>query len=188
MNRCPLVSAVNYSTDSIWGTEMCDPVTIGVTTAAVSASVAAVGSIQQGQAANDVARFNARQQENEATRLRNVGVEQENDQRRATARLRSQQRAQLAAQGIDIESGSAGALLRDTDTLGEIDAMRIRRNTDEQATAVEQGSQLTLAAGQSAQQQGVLKAAGSLLGAAGDVSSKWFTPKSSASQGVAGGT
>lgn len=143
----------------------------------------------QGSASRDVAQFNARQQEIEAARTREAGVEAENEQRRRAAELLSRQRAQLAATGVDIESGSPLLLQEDTETLGEADALRIRRNFQTRADSLEQGAEVTRAQGEArrsslvsqgrgAFQQSLLAAGASFIGSG--VADKWFTPNSAA--------
>jgi len=150
------------------------------------ASSRAQGEHQQG-----VAEYNARVAENEATQIRNEGVEQENIQRRKTAELQSKQRAQLAARNIDLTTGSALQLQEETAELGEVDALRIRSNTDNRVEATLSQADLTRREGafaaSSANSSG--KAFGTILSGVGSaldtgVADKWFTPESSS---VAGG-
>jgi hypothetical protein len=56
------------------------------------------------------------------------GRQAESRHRFDLSRLKGAQRAALAAQGIDIESGSAGALQVETAILGEVDAQTLRNN------------------------------------------------------------
>lgn len=139
---------------------MCDPVTAMAVTAGV---VSAYSSVQAGENANAVAKYNAREQENQATRTRNKGVEEENIQRRKNAEFLSRQRAQIGANNIDIESGSAADLQVDTELLGEVDALRIRRNFSDQAEQMERQSELTRAQGKDAKRAGYIKAGATLL-------------------------
>lgn len=53
--------------------------------------------------------------------------------RRDVSQLKGSQRARLAAQGIDISSGSAGYLQADTAVIGEVDALTIRNNAAREA-------------------------------------------------------
>lgn len=165
---------------------MCEPVTI----LAVSGLVmSAVSSVQQGNAAKSAGRYNAREAENEATRTRNKGTEEENKQRQRVSALASRQRAALGASGVDIDSGSAAAIQEDTKLFGEVDALRIRTNFQDRAGSLDRGAELTRAQGDSAQRAGQFKAAGSLLSAAGaGVSSKWYTPDSSAVTTISDGS
>lgn len=140
----------------------------------------------QGRVARQTANYNARLQENEAQRVRNVGIEEENKQRRMTAEMLSNQRAQLGAAGVQLNTGSALQLQEDTVNLGEVDALRIRRNYADEAKSMEQGAVLTRNEG--AQARAGYRASGSaaftnsVLSAGGTVASKWYSPKSAAVQ------
>jgi len=171
---------------------MCEPtmITAGVmmvssvyTAQQQRAQAKAQGSHQQG-----VAEYNARVTENEATQIRNEGVEQENIQRRKTSELQSKQRAQLAARNIDLTTGSALQLQDETEELGEVDALRIRSNTDNRVEASLSKADLTRRDGAFANQSTGGGAFGTLLSGAGaalstGVADKWFTPDSSALAG-----
>lgn len=161
---------------------MCDPVTITTTAMIVAQGLQAR---QQGRVTEETSEFNARVTENEATRLRNIGVEEENIQREQTAQLLSEQRAQLGAAGVELGAGSALQLQEDTQILGEADALRIRSNVQDQAGALEQQAELTRGFGRAAGEAGRTAFQTSLLAAgAGGVAAKWFSPTSAASQGA----
>ena len=164
---------------------MCDPVTIGTTLTVASTVAQGYAAQQQGQFERGVSRFNARQLENEATQTRNKGVEEENLQRQRTANFIAGQRAQLAAQGIDIGSGSALALQEDTATIGELDAKRIKTSFLDEASALDTQAEITRDQGDAAAAAGRNAFTGSLLTAGGQVlgsgvADKWFTSKSAA--------
>lgn len=165
---------------------MCEPATIATVAAITSATATVaqgVGQLQQGQYEYGVAKYNARQLENEATRTRNVGVEEEMRKRQEIAQQVSRQRTQLAAQGVDIGKGTAALIQENTIDIGEVDALRIRRNFEDQAEAMEDQSALTLSQGKAAKRAGkiafgtsLLSAAGSFLGtdAGSKFAAKWF--------------
>lgn len=165
---------------------MCNPV-LAVTIA--SAAFSAHQSIQQSNYQSDVNEYNARVAENEAQETRNVGVEEENAQRRKTAELLSKQRAQLGASNVDLGSGSALQLQEDTVTLGEADALRIRSNYENQAKSLESSAGLTSGKADAAKTAGASGAFSSLLGGAAGaaksgVADKWFTQDSAAVAGT----
>ncbi len=126
--------------------------------AADDAEIHRMNAIHQAHAANTqaetslyeagIAAYNARVAENDAEKVREVGVEKENDRRRRTAHLVSKQRTQLAANNVDIGSGSALQLQQDSLDLGEVDALRVKKNYENQAERFEQ--QEALHRGQSA--------------------------------------
>lgn len=171
---------------------MCGPVTAVVTAVQAAAAVAqGFQRRQQGRFQQDVARFNARQQENEATLTRRRAVEEETEQRRATAELISRQRAVLGAAGVDVEFGSALQLQQDAAALDEIEARRIRSNIGLQAESLEQQAEITRAEGTAARRAGDVAFGTSILGAAGRiadspfgerVAGKWFNRRSVAAQ------
>jgi hypothetical protein len=129
-----------------------------------------------------VSEINARKQENEAQAVKNRSIRAENESRRATAELRARQISQFAALGMDINSGSALNLQNDTLNLGEIDALTIRENYDQQAGQLIEAGGLTRQDGRyrasNIKSQGTANAVGTLLTTAGSVASKW-KPKSS---------
>jgi len=163
---------------------MCDPVTM-TTLSIVAGGTQAFSQVQQGKEAMGVARYNAREQENQATAIRNKGVEEENIQRRQTAETLSLQRAQLAASGIDIDAGSAGDLQADTELLGEVDALRVRTNFLDQADTVDRQADLTISQGRAARRASNLAAVGTVLSTAATVG-MINAPVPAASAGAAG--
>lgn len=169
---------------------MCEPTTIAIIASAAATAAQGFQAKQKGKFQNQVAKFNARQSENEAERTRTVGVEEENKARRATAELISRQRAQLGAAGVVVGAGSALQLQEDAATLGEVDALRIRSNFEQRAEALELGAELTRAQGKQAERAGrrqfgisLLAAGGAVLGSG--VADKWFSPASAAKQPIA---
>lgn len=169
---------------------MCDPVSMA-TIAVVQGTYTAYQQVQEGKYQRGVAEYNARVAENEAQQTINKGVEAENIQRQRTAELISKQRAQLGAANIDLGSGSALQLQEDAATLGEVDALRIRSNFEDQAKSLEIGAELTRNQGRQAERAGKMKAFGTLLGttaavAGTGVADKWFTPNSAGVTQTAG--
>lgn len=163
---------------------MCDPVTM---TALVVASTAMQVQAQRSQAKyqQGTARYNQRVAENEAQRAREIATEKENVQRQRTAALLSKQRAQLGSMGVDLGSGSALQLQEDTLSLGEADALRIRRTGDDQFGALTQQGTLQGFKADAAGIAGRQAMAGTLLGGAASiagtgVADKWFTDSSAA--------
>lgn len=162
---------------------MCGVAAVAITLQSVSLLAQGFQARQQGRFQQGVSRFNARQLENEAQQVTNIGTEQENEQRRATAELLSRQRAQLGASGVELGSGSALQLQTDTQTLGEVDALRIRSTSGLRAESLIDQSELTRSQGDAAKRSGDLKFGASLLFAAGTVAAsgvadKWFSPDS----------
>ena len=153
---------------------MCDPVTATMVLTAVSAGMQARSASQQAKHTKAVGRYNARVAENQAQEVRNVGIEQENQARQEARQLQSRQRSILASRGVQVDEGSALAVQEDTKLIGDINVLRIRRNTEGQAQALEQqGALTTSAAGarsSALRQQGTA----ALIGGAGRVASQWY--------------
>ena len=139
---------------------MCDPVT-ALTVGATLYS--GIQKYQQGKYENDVAKYNARQSENEAVRTRNAGVEAENIHREKVAQLISQQRAAAGAGNVDIDSGTPLRLVTDAESIGNADALRIRGNYEDRAKAMDDQAKLTLTEGKNAKKQGRTGLATSIL-------------------------
>ena len=72
--------------------------------------------------------FNARLKEKQAEDSLKRGHEAVTEQRKRTKRVIGTQRAALAAQGINIDDGSALAIQEDTAMIGELDALTIKNN------------------------------------------------------------
>lgn len=149
---------------------MCDPVTATV----VAGGLSIAGTVsqgyaqkQQGRYSEQVARYNARQMQNEAQQIGKQGVEAENLQRQQTAQLIGTQRAQIGASGVSLESGTPAQLLQDTATIGEADALRIRSNYNLQKQSALEQADLTIAEGRSRRLAGNAAFQGSLLSASG---------------------
>ena len=162
---------------------MCSPGAVYAGVAVVSAITGAYSAYSAGKARKAAGAYNARVSENEAQETRNRANEAETAHRLKTARLLSKQKAQLGASGIDIGSGSALQLQEDTITLGEADALRIRRAGDSGFSSSMTQAELETAKGELAESQGMFSAAGSLLSGAAAVASsgvadKWFTADS----------
>lgn len=154
---------------------MCDLVTaltIG------STLIGGAGAIQQGQAQAASARYNAQVAEMNARMADRAakdalerGKLEEQKQREKTAQIIGQQRAGMAANGLDLSFGSPLDTLVDTATLGELDALTIRANTYRDERDIrQQGANYRGQAGMyragasSALSGGYLNAAGTLLG------------------------
>jgi hypothetical protein len=147
---------------------------------AVSGAVGAYGAIAQGQAAKKQAKYQSAVERNnatiagwQATDATQRGQIEEQRQRLATARLRGAQRAGMAANGVEIDSGSPLDILMDTAQLGELDALTIRSNAEREAYGFRSQSGnlmaqagLTQMAGRSAQTAGYIGAGSTLLSSA----------------------
>lgn len=123
-----------------------------------------------------------------------AGQKEEQNARLRTAQLKSKQRVGLAANGVDLGSGTATNILTTTDVMGEIDANTIQTNavraawgyrTQEQnlkteASATRAGADMTRAGADAKRSTAgsispFSSAAGTLLSGAGQVASSWYS-------------
>ncbi|MEO1192848.1 MAG: hypothetical protein AAFY02_13890 [Pseudomonadota bacterium] len=137
----------------------------------------AIGQVTQGMQAQQAAQFNARVAENNARLQDNLALDaarrgQIEEQRSLldAGRLRSRQAAALAANGVDISSGSPLQTLADTAALGRLDGLQVRANAEREvfsrqlaANDARVQASLNRAQGRSALTQSAFNAGGSLL-------------------------
>lgn len=159
---------------------MCSVTAIGVGLQITSTIAQGYTQKKQGEHEDEVAKYNARVTENEATQIRNKGVEEENIQREKNAQLLSKQRAQLGAAGVDLITGSPLDIQEDTVLLGEVDALRVRSNFNQEAESLEKKAELTRSHGKFARSSGRSAFKSALVttafgvGAGVGVAKKWF--------------
>ncbi len=97
------------------------------------------------------------------------GREEEQKRRREARQFKGKQRSMLAAQGRELDSGSALDTLQDTDMMGDLDAFAIRKNAQREAwqhrvSAGTKGAQAGLYDTQAANISPKRSAANSILG------------------------
>lgn len=157
----------------------------------VGAAVSAYGAHEQGVAQSQAAAYQAQVARNDqmvanenAQAALQTGQQQEAAKREQTAQMIGQQRAAVAASGIDPNGGSARRVQGDTAALGALDAEQIRNNAARtaygyQTEGVDYAAQAGLLQSESAgaAAAGNLSAFGSIVGGAASVSSKWLTQK-----------
>ena len=163
---------------------MCEPTTIVL---AASTVLSGVQQYQEGEFNKDVSRYNSATLRNETVAVQNRATQAENAERRKTAELISRQRAQIAANGADVNSGSPFQLQEDSAALGEINAMRIRQAGVDQVGAMNDQADFIDDQGNAASRMGRTALGTSLLTAAagvgfkeGGIASKWFNSDSAA--------
>lgn len=81
----------------------------------------------------EVAEVNAKQADYRAEQAGRIGAIKEEQHRSQVRRMAGTQRATLAANGVDVGSGTAADLVDETYTLGEADALTIRYNAMNEA-------------------------------------------------------
>ena len=142
-----------------------------------------------------VAQNNAKIAEENARNERQSGLEEARQQRMKTIQAIGQQQTAMAANGIDIASGSALDTVSDTAQTGELDALMLQYNSERQAFNYEMQSNnftnqanLDMFASKNAKTTGTLNAIGGVAKSIGDVgmkidtkaiSDKWNTWKTS---------
>lgn len=171
----------------------------------VSTTMGVVGSVQQAKSTQaqynyqaEVNRRNAKVAQANADQKRQEGIEESRMQRMKTLQKIGSQQAAMAANGIDISSGTALDIVEDTSAMGELDALTTRYNAETQAQAYEQQANnfsnqanLDVFAGQNAYKSGMINAVGQGfqgLGSAAGVAANWYSPNSIANKGQVTGT
>lgn len=156
-----------------------------ITTALLIGStvMSAAGQVQQAQASAKASKYNARVAEMNATlaerRARDAierGKLEEQKKRREVALIAGQQRAAMAANGLDLGFGSPLDTIIDTAVAGELDALTIRSNAyreayDYRVDAANRraGAAMNRAEASSAMAGGWLSAGSTILGGASRV-------------------
>lgn len=174
---------------------MCDfgitAAVIGIVGTIASTTMGVVSSVQSANAQKaqynyqaQVAKKNAEIAQNNADQKRQEGIEEARQQRMKTLRTIGSQQAAMAANGIDISSGTALDVVEDTAAIGELDALTTRYNYETQAVGFEQQASnfnnqanLDTFAGQNAYKSGMTSAIGSGFKGLADtasVASKWY--------------
>jgi hypothetical protein len=117
---------------------------------ALSTGVSVVGQLQQGQAAKAAANAEARNAENLAAQTRDAAMQEAARIRKAGDRTRGAARAQLAASGIDVNSGTAVTIEDDIGTNSELDAYNTLLTGDRKATSLQDSAAISRARGKNA--------------------------------------
>ena len=188
---------------------MCDfgisALVTSIVATAISTTLSVVGSVQQAKATQaqydyqaEVNRKNAKIAQDNADQKRQEGIEESRMQRIKTLQRIGSQQAAMAANGIDISSGTALDTVEDTAAMGELDALTTRYNSETQAQAFEHQASnfnnqanLDVFAGQNAYKAGMMNAAATGfagLGKTAGVAANWYSPNSIANNGTATGT
>ena len=169
---------------------MCDPFSwvmgitavvgavVGTTTSIVSANNTKKVNEYQARVAQD----NAKIAEENAKNERQSGLEEARRQRIKTIQTIGAQQTAMAANGIDIASGSALDTVSDTAQTGELDALMLQYNSERQAFNYEMQSNnftnqanLDMFAAKNAKTTGTLNAVGSVVNSVSDVGMKLDT-------------
>lgn len=136
---------------------------IGVT--AIGTGVSAYGQLKSGSETNKMFQRNAQFAEYQAQDAEARGKIDERKMRQLTEKTIGAQRAGLAGQGVDVNTGSALDVQADAAYLGELDALTIRTNAAKEAWGYRTQSQNLIQRGKNAKREGELGAFNTILGA-----------------------
>lgn len=153
---------------------MCEPTTATLATAAlitsaVAGGVNAYGQIQQGKAEKAAANYNSRIANLQADNERQKGLEAEAQHARKVQQLKAQQRAGMAANGIDLTSDTPMSIFEQTAEWGERDRQTIAHNTDMDVWGLRSGASLYKAQGKNAKTASYYGAGSTLLNTGSNV-------------------
>jgi hypothetical protein len=144
--------------------------------ATAGAGVMSAGAMyQQGQAAKQMANYNATMAEYAAQDAQRRGEEDAAAIQRKAAGLKGTQRALMASRGLDLGTGTAAEIQDQTDFFGETDAATARGNAAREAWSSRARGALESYEGRMAARNANMQAFSTLLGTAGSVSDKWNT-------------
>lgn len=133
-----------------------------------AAGYSAYAQNQAGKAQQDLADRNAKMIDAQADDAIVRGNEEANLVRRGAKRLRGQQRAAFATQGVDVNTGTSLDLQEETTTLGEMDAATVRKNAWREAWGLKGRASNERLAGDYARRGATNSAIGTALGGIGD--------------------
>lgn len=171
---------------------MCEPTTIAYGIAAV---LAVAGGVQTARAQSAAAEAqaqadetNARIGRTQAEQARQIGnMEEERQMRRVRAAVATQ-RATQAANGLDVNSGTALDLQAETAGFGAADALNLRSNAIRQAWGFEVGAVNDINSASAARAAGSNAATGTLLTTAGQVAGMYGSTNGFGMAGRGGGS
>jgi len=147
----------------------------GIGASLLSGGIQMAGQAQSAAAQRAAAQYNAQIAANNAQAAMDQGRFAEQQQRMKNAALLSQQKANLAANGVEIDSGSALDVQSSSAQMGELDALTIRYNAQNKANNYLSQAGLSQMTADAAETAGTIGVASSMLGTASSVSDKWLT-------------
>lgn len=155
---------MSFGTGTLASLSLIGQIAGGVTSAA--------GSYYSAKAQQSAMAFNARMAERTAQSVLDQGNREIGRLTLKAGRIKSSQRAAMAANGVDLGTGSAAETLASTDLMKEIDANQIAANATRSAWGYRTESIMQQAKADSISPFGEM--AGSLLGSATSVASSWY--------------
>lgn len=142
---------------------------IAIGTSAIGSILGASNDIQQGQAQAGQDRSNAALAGYQAFDALNRGSRTVGQIRTRGSQIIGQQKVGYAASGIDTQSGTALDTMADSRMMSELDAATVRNNAARQAWGYRVQQSNYLSDANSAEDRGVMGAAGGILGGIGSI-------------------
>lgn len=142
---------------------------IGLGLAGLGSGYSAAGSVQAGKYAREVGAYNEAAANLQANDVLVRGAEGVRRQRAGVRQLIGAERASMAAQGQDLEDGSAADVQADAAYLGELDAITISQNAAREAWGYRVAGQNERIRGQIGYAEGTTRAVGTILSTAGSL-------------------
>lgn len=146
---------------------MCWMAAIPIAMSLAGGMMGAQNARQQGAFQEAMAEQNAAYKEAAAQDAEKRGAVDADRYRRQVGQLIGTQRTGFAANGIDVNSGTAAEIQDDTAAFGEFDALTIANNAAREAWGYRVGAQNDLMNGRMAQSNARSAATGSILGGVG---------------------
>ena len=155
---------------------MCEPLTGFLILTAASSLMGAAGSIQQGQAEQEAADYNADVARQSAQASLDKADYDETIHREKVRKLLSSQRAAYGAAGVDM-AGSPLLVLEDTAAQGELDAKAIRYGGEVEAKQKLSQAEIYELTGKNAKTASYYKAGTSLLSGGASMAKQYYDTK-----------
>ncbi len=150
---------------------MCWMAAIPAAISLAGGAMGAQGARQAGAYAAAQSEQNAQYKEAAAVDAEKRGAVQADQYRRQVGQMIGTQRAGFAANGIDVNSGTAAEIQDDTAAIGEFDALTIANNAAREAWGYRVGAQNDLSNATMARKNAKSSASGSILGGVGGAAS-----------------
>lgn len=158
---------------------MCEATTIltviSLASTAAAGYYAADSAKKTGEYTQEVAEQNAALDQNRERQAKEIGAIREEEQRQQVRQFAGSQEADFAARGIDLGSGVVTAMLDDTFTLGETDALNIRANAMREAWGYSVSATNNRNEGKFAKWSGDRQAMGTYLSTAGSLAGQGYS-------------
>lgn len=149
--------------------------TAGLYASIAGAGMSAYGSYKQAEAAKDAASYNQKVANIQASDALDRGATEQEQLGRKISALKGQQTANMAANGLDLSSGTPAAVLEQTDYYGLEDQRTVANNARREAAGY--NARATMSGMQADSYDPGMSAGASLLTSAGTVADRWYKYK-----------